>query len=349
MNSKLALKLVIIVVLIILMTTLSMFIYNLGRPFSYTEEEIKVLGEERGTYNYVIYLKPNTIYNSTKLDNAEFVYRKLVKSLDIKYHYTVDMVDEGEIKLKYNYLIKIVVPDKIEKILYKSKYFKLENHSKEITLELNDDSINLTKIDLLIGKIETESGLRIQDYNIEFITKLNLLYRNNITLTDNIETKLVMNILKRSELGDIIKFSSDNLSKTLSIKNTNIIYTEKIEKSYLYGGALTLSTIGFIGISIFYSKRYGWFKFKLFKDKNILDELKRFKDLIIKLDNDIEAGLKTQFIKVNSFKDILKLSDILSKPIYLYTDDTIVRLYVIDMDRIYLYNELIHDGQEEKK
>ena len=158
-----------------------------------------------------------------------------------------------------------------------------------------------------------------------------------------------MNILKRSEFGDIIRFSADNLSKTLSIKNTNTIYTDKIKKSYLYGGAFTLSTIGFIGISMFYSKRYGWFTIRLFRNKNILSKLRKYKDIIIELNNDIENSPNTQFIKVNSFKDLIKLSDILSKPIYLYTDDTIVRLYVIDMDRIYLYNELIHDGQEEKK
>ena len=127
----------------------------------------------------------------------------------------------------------------------------------------------------------------------------------------------------------------------------NRVYTDKLDKSYLYGGILVTSLTGFLGLSVIYNKRYGGIKI-ITRNRDIKKKLRKYQDALVRIHSDSiinDSGLKQ--IKLMNLEDLVKISDILVKPIYMYEDSSIIKLMVVDDGRLYHY-EVIKNEKEEK-
>jgi len=302
------------------------FIVSLILTFSVFSQEIIVKKAvpvatytEIGEYDYTVYLKNNTLYEKPFLKPGEgVIFKRLVKSVNASFTYTFSCNRSSIITGNYK-LIAILSTDLWSKeyTLQASTAFSSEDPSKEFSFHI-EFPINFSRFEKILQEINSETGVVARDPRI--------IYRCII----NIEAGKIKDVftpeLNVTLSGEILNIENLYNQRDGVVKELKVIQREDIKASRKQMLALDILLIIIISLLSILSE-------------GISTEDQIFR-MIKKKCGDLLVGVKElpapeKEIKLNSLEDLVKVSDVLGKPIFYRRVGQDHQLAVMDGDTRY--------------
>jgi hypothetical protein len=287
-----------------------------------------------GKYNYMVYLKNNSLYDTNILfTTGEIYFKNIIEKLNISYNYIFNTDQYANINGTYH------INAQLSNNLW-SKNFTIipqtnfNNDAKQV-LFTTTFPLNIIKYDDFIEQVNNETDTTPQDSTLYISTLVNIQ-------ANTINTSIKDEFTHTIEIP--WKKNTIEINRNLTInKNGNLVNTTYLELQSVKDSRLTWSTISIIlGIILIlfiiiteYDTKYD--EIKLNQVKKIK---KKYGEWIIELDNNTPKV--RQFQNTNTVKnidDLVKLSEELGKPIISFrTEDNEYIYYVYDHPILYLFS-----------
>ena len=271
--------------------------------------------------------------------NEGTLYSRIVDHLDLRFSYSLDSSKPIEGSLEY--YVKVVLETK--------SWRKVLNTSSLYTLGLNETtrgfttthSFNVTKFGDIVYLIDKETGIYSTQYNITIEYFINAKARSSIgSIDENFMPSLNIAVNSRSEMGDIILVEGQN-----QVKTGNITEKQKLPLGSMFGLNRSqfreITLVGFlIAFSIFLLTVWLFIKTNppKPKEKPLREVVKPYKDIIAESYEPIRRKGEV-VITMNSMKDLVKVSDNLSKPVLHIQSGKTHTYYVYDGLTKYEYSK----------
>lgn len=335
------LKIGLISILIILISTTSFLLYRQARIPKYEDQTTSVYTyNNKSSTNYTVFLKPNNLYEGNSLGESSFYITEFVDYIesDFKYEFTGERA--ADLKGKYEILAKVQgftgEGEKL-KIIWEKNYIILGNKSFDIK--------NTTKV------ITEEVKLDLEPYN-EFVVELKKITKVN----SQAMLTLVMNVTVegKTDKGEIKETLSPSLTipldtamfeisgnaiidKSGAIEETNRVQLPINQKQVLLYGIIIGILILLLIVMIFF--------IKIAPEKDLHEILlnkifKKHGDRLVALNNELLIN-DTSRRYVKSIDDLVRIADEIAKPIlYKYSQDykEINKFYVTHEEQIYIFD-----------
>ena len=307
--------------------------YTYQFPMYKTQTTTLCTYQHMGKYDYIAQLKPNIIYgNKTTLTpNEGTLYTAIVKQINLTFTYVFNCNPKPE-KTTINHQITIQVesPGRWTK--------KLSDAETQETFELCNSlnfsmQINCTKIRELVDSIDKETGTRSSTYSIQI--------KPEIHVTANVATRTINEIFtpgltiafkSEAEKGNYIDIENLNQIKPGAITETRRVFLPWVQTqrtaTYMATALITIALI----ISAFLCIRY---KPPVPPEKMIEKLTAPYKELIAETTQKPPETETT--IEVETIEDLVKIAEILAKPILHVSFNKTNLFYVLDMDIKYQF------------
>ena len=287
-------------------------------------------------YEYVVFLKPNFIYNTTELKSSEKpIYLRITDYLRLYFKYTFSIDRPSNTSVKYSIIVYLESPvgwsklvDVVESGVVNSGRGVVRINS---TFEVHPDAYWK-----LIDIIERETGTSSRSYTIKIVPRIEVF-----SLIDGRELKevftptLTINMILGGPKGDVITLEGleherkDRLIERYYVRREDILFNRKLSYTLL---AVFLPMLGFSTFGILKERP----KVKPAPEK----KLASVEDLVVEASKEIVIP-SIATVEVASIEDLIKISDIMGKPIVKYTKRVRGRvktiLCVLDSAIIYKY------------
>ncbi len=292
-----------------------------------------------GAY-YVVLLKNNTLYNTTILRNPSYTYVKIVRNIIINPYIRILYDDENIRGVWKKCTLSVVI---VQERTYGWNKTILENIScvKPII-------ISYRSLKELIDNISREVNMYSTVYSIELIYNIHVKYM----LKSGIVKEKTLHKVCKIELNYIFNVISFKkcFSKDIIYNNVTKLILRKIRTPFGYLNIenfaalmMSLLTVPITSMSLivyFYSK-------KRKKRNDILEEIfNRYGHIIIRTSEKPRVSGK-EVIRVVNFEDLVKLSKIVSKPIFYVMFDTdrgrVHLFYVESNGKLFVYMLISHE------
>lgn len=194
-------------------------------------------------------------------------------------------------------------------------------------------TVNHTKIKEYVTRIDEEVGIRSTSYNLNIISTI---HSSVIIAAKQIEEtftpKLTIYFISSGDKGNYISIEERLQTKDGEITETSKIHHARVEKERKKAYASTaITSILLVGSAVLYIKR----RPKSPPKKPIEKVIAKYKELITET---TEKPSKTgDSIMINTIEDLVKIAEILVKPILHVKEDSEHILYVINGNTKYKY------------
>lgn len=300
-----------------------------------------------GTINYSVYLKPNKLYNESKLDEGKLYITEFVDYIDtkLKYEFAGDMADN--IKADYSIIAKVqgfVIESEEIKNVWEKDFTIVPGrtiNSYENKILINENvKLNLNEYNSFVKEIKETTKINCQT-NLSLLMNVNLSGSTDKgTVDDSITTSLVipLDVAMFEISGNNTVDKPGTIEETVQVQlpiNKNVVI--------IFGLILAASLISLI-VLIFFTN--------IAPDKDELEKelnkiFKKHGDRLVALCSDIDL---TNTITVKSIDDLVKIADDAGKYIlykYSHNYKEINKFYVTDNDEVFLlvleYSHVEHD------
>jgi hypothetical protein len=310
----------------------------------------------RGTYDYVASLKPNTVYdNKTTLKPGEgTVYRRITEQIDVNFTYTFEGSKPTNLTIRYN-VTEYVETTKWTKMISEVPIKTVSTQGTEATLSINNISpINASSIVDLVKAMQSDTGIPMSEYSANIRVAMYIEAETSEgVINKTFSPTLAMLFQSSRDEGDIISISGLENSDSDSITKTETIYHSwvKFQRDISY----VLSIVALSGLVI----TTWWFMrtrpHKPPRPEKILEDfIKPYEEIIVETAPEPSVGKPKlepeNTINVETMDDLLKIAEILGKPIlhsYWPPEDHI--FYVFDDKIRYEFATTISALAERKK
>lgn len=289
--------------------------------------------------NYQVNIHENDVYEGTVMEE-DLTYSKRILD-NIVANYAVSYKASKSVALHIDYQIVAVVngyQGGEDKNILWSKEFPLTDKK---VIEIESDSWNaeetvsftLDDYDAFANRANEITGIKVSN---EVVIEM----RGNIVANtpEEVKTVPINTNLSIPLLEDVFKINKSNIE----LVNDSIVDSKRIPaplnqtKILLFSILLTLCLVGVI-ILLFFSKEPSPLESVRRKSKGVI---KNYGSRIVALKNMPKFDYR-QIYKVDSIKDLIKISDEIEKPI-IYESDTedVIKnheLYLIDEDKLYIW------------
>ena len=296
-----------------------------------------------GTFNYVVYLKNNTVYNTSILYPGQGnIFKKITDHINasLTYRFFCDQPADIDGTYELNAEIQTSIWTKEYTIIPQTAFSS--TNSKTASFNTNFP-INYTHFEDIVAAIDEETGVNAGDTalimkcNIDITAEIN---NGSISgsFTPSLNVSLGGNIIEIN--GDLSQYSSGVLEET-----EEIVQPSSIEQSIYWG--LT-STVFLIILAVFFmftkSDEAAFGK----TDKRVRKILKKYGEWIVETEK-LPTIEDAKIIPMKSLDDLVKISEELGKPIIHVASDKDKKhvFYVLD-DQIH-YQYVLPTGEQLKK
>ena len=269
---------------------------------------------ESGEFDYLVHLKNNSLYEKPTLEPGEgVIFKRLVESINASFTYKFWCNRSSTIAGSYG-LIAVLSTDLWEKeyTLLPTTTFSSEEPANNISFRI-EFPINFSKFEGILSKINSETGVVARNPRI--------IYRCMVSIDAGKVKDVFAPELNVTLSGDIIGIENLHSHRKGVVKESKVVQKEDVKASR--GLFLILDIISILALS-----------FLLLFSEGIAEENKtlklirrRYSDLLVEVKNLPALERKT---KVNTLDDLIKLSDILGKPIFYRKSARGYQLAVID-------------------
>jgi hypothetical protein len=275
----------------------------------------------RGTYDYVARLSPNTVYdNKTTLKPWEGpVYRRITDLIDVNFTYTFEGSKPANLTIQYN-VTEYVETAKWTKPISEVPIKTVSTEGTEATLSIDNISpVNASSIQNLVKAMQGDTGIPLSEYSANIrITMYIDAETSEGVINKTFSPTLVMLFRSSSEEGDIISISGLENSDSGSITETETIYHSwvKFQRDISY----VLSAVTFFGLVI---TTWTFMRTRPHKppkpEKMLEDFIAPYEEIIVETAPEPRVGKPklepANMINVETMDDLLKIAEILGKPI----------------------------------
>lgn len=310
--------------------------------------------QERGSYDYKVYLKPNDFYENTYLEKNMMYIASLIKAVDvdINYSFVIDKIIDFD--MEYEVVGKINIYDEDgTSLLYEKEYPLIEsktinqNRTKEVSIKENV-VIDYDTYNRLANEFRSTYGLDTTS-NLTVYLKINKRAKDQ---------GRELEIEKTNEMNLVIPLSQKTINigmNDTSINNNQSIQEKKdmnVKQIFLLTASFIMiagtTTIGLDLIDLLMLLRVKKTKY----DKYIEKLLREYDRLIVETETTPELENK-EIIKIKKFEELLDARDNLKRPIMYHN---LIKhhksyFYIEQGEKIYLLTLKTSDfeGQNEKR
>jgi len=293
--------------------------------FSYTQN---------GDFDYVIYLKNNTVYDNKKTIKPEdnlFAFRNIIDHIEASFKYSYYSNTQSNIKGQYRLKAEILTEQWNKRFILKTGDFE-------------NEFIENFKIDYLYYEnvteiINQETGVSTPNPQLVFTFEI---YNIEIKTDDyTIKTQSFSPSISIPLNNNIIEFS-DSLKNKITGSETenkrNIIKNENQQKQLW-----TSNTYFFIIIIIIFTTFTRNDTKKLSEiEKQVKKINKKYKEWIVEVDKPPKRPIGTEIVLMKTLDDLIKISEELGKPIIYYENlnEGTFTYYILD-NSIYYKHDVI--------
>jgi hypothetical protein len=306
---------------------------------SYQTPEIKTIEtpllhyEQNGRFDYIVSLKNNTVYhNQTTLYPGEAIlFNQLLNHINASFSYNFRINQTAEIT--GNYSIDAI----LQTNLWNTSYPLVPTTPfREYGTTINTAilfPINYTFYDTLLKKINNETGIQAQNPL--------LIIQSHIMLSATNENGTVINSFNPSisislnqKIIDITKNLTSHQSGILT-KNTNITQQNILQQRFEWS-ILSLVFLISIPLILLFTKNTTNMENKAHNELKKIK--KKYGEWIVET-NTYPESTNVKRIQISSLDDLVKISEIVGKPILMYVSTVVFynRFYVVDENTMYEY------------
>ncbi len=341
-------RITVIPILLIVLLLNIFLVYQVVNSYNFIDEINQVYKySSNGNVDYIIYLKPNNLYNKNSLDSNQVYITNLIDHISTTFNYNLD--GESEASIKGIYIIKARLHGYIRKgeeiITVWERDFPLVNHKNFSSI--NGEVSISENIKFNINEYNTFAQEILESTKINCDTQLTLLMDINVTGTTDkgtFEEHLTPNIVIPLNTP-MFEITTNNVEKSGSIEETIQVQVPVDEKQVIfYGVIIGICGLGLIFL-IFFTKSAPK-KDQFEKERNKI--FKKHGDRLVALNSDMDlTGAKY----VRTIDDLVRFADEVERPIlYKYSDNykEINIFYVTNGDETYAFNLKDSLPKEEK-
>ncbi len=283
------------------------------------------------SYDYLVFLKPNNIYNVSVLRPKEnFVYRRITDFIDFNMSYTFVLSVRGNGFIKYIVNMTLESSAGWEKGLGNITSGEMLFNGTECKL-FKSFRIYPNAFWDLIGAIEKETGTVSSEYRIKIEPNIYVHVNTAVGVIDEEYSPVMMIRIKESDKrGDIITVEGKQDSRYGEIKRIDIITRDYL----VFQRYFSYFLVGILGCGFAYSSLM--FTRTKPEVKPMEVSLNPLKDILANIDGEPINKEGYTIVKVAALEDLVKISDNLFKPILMARREEVPRgekvftLYVID-------------------
>ena len=334
-NKKLRISLISVAIVLSFLTVFLIYskVYNPG----FEEQKIPVYSYlSNGSINYDVYLKPNNLYKSNKLEEGKLYISEFVDYIDTNLKYEFNGETNADIRGEYNIVAKVQgftgEGEKLLNIWEKdfpiTKYKLINTNDGKVSINENI-KLNLTQYNAFVEEIKESSKINC-DTSLTLLMNVNL---NGDTDEGNFKEAISPSLTIPLDESMFAITGNNIIDQPGTIeKISQVQIPVNKNQVILYGIILVFLIIALI-ILIFFTE------IESSKDpleKELKKIFKKHGDRLVALSSNIQTK---EFLIVKSMEDLVKIADETEKPIfYKYSDDykEINKFYVFNRNEIYV-------------
>ena len=309
-----------------------------------TEESIPVVEyTHTGTFNYVVYLKNNTVYNTNILYPGQGnIFKKITNHINASLAYRFSSSQSADIDGSYEITAMIQTDMWSKEYIVTSKTtFSSDGNAASFSTNFSIDYVSFENI---VSQINNETGMTAADTTLIMKCNIDITAKtNNGTVYDSFAPSLSIplrtNIIEINGNENLTQYESGVLEKT-----EEVIQQTSIEQS-IYWGLASVVFLVVLAIFLIFTKSD---KTTISKtDKQVKKILKKYGEWIVEVEQ-LPETKKTGAVSVKTMDDLIKISEELGKPIIHYQNssnpDGKHAFYVLDGKTTYQYVLNIDEG-----
>ncbi len=327
MNKYFRISLIVLMAISLIVGVPLVIISHSSSPYRIIEKKTFELNYNT-TYRYVAEVNKSIIYyNRETIGMDEPLYIPLTKSLNFSINFNVDVKHDSIINNKglLELRIRLIEPEGWSILLY-NKTYVINSTNEEINF-----TINITEIRDIISNIRKEIGSSSLEYDIEIDPLIKLSTRISKGIIDRmIEPKLILKLdFQRN------KILYDKLNFTDSYKKTD----KEIVASTMsiLGLAITVQNLRYISYGLILVGVASIILMMITRERtftNVVESfIRKYDNIIIKASKITASSRK---VLVKDFKELLRISRLLGKPIVYYKEGDSHIFTVIDAETLYI-------------
>lgn len=282
-----------------------------------------------GTYDYTAKLRSNIIYNQSELKPGEgTLYTGITEYINTTFSYTFESSQEANITIEYK--IDVILPSwsKAFNIVPQTKLNSVGNSTKFS----NNYLVNITSFQELKSTLEEETRIRVSDYNVTIRPEIHTIANNNITTIDEYFTPtMTMTFKHGTPEGNYISTTGLEHTKPNEITETKIIPLLGVMNQRYASYAFCATTLSALVATTWAYTRT--LKPSLKPKKSMEEIIAPYEEIVVETAGEPPSGKIAIFetesgnryfkerrptIKVKTLEDLVKLADLLGKPVLSY-------------------------------
>lgn len=328
---------VLIIVFLMLMLVSLTYLYHVHQQPILEKKTITVISyNHKAMYDYVAELKPNIIYNKTMLRRGEgILYVTLTERINISFTYIFSSTPQPESVnvVMRDVTARIESPDKWTKVLQRGELVEFLNFRGSINFTLE---VNCTLLKQMVSAIDKELGVYSSSYNIYIVPEILVDVRiAGRSVSEVYMPQLTIAFKAGADKGGYISLEGLEHVQSREVKDVVEISHPEVENQRILSYvATTLTTVGLTTLILVYHRATGHARKKLV-DAKIERMVREHKDIIV------EALMPLPEVQavvdVKSLEDLVKVAEILAKPVLKAMDGEREVFYVVDGSIKYQY------------
>jgi len=349
-----------VIFLLFAVASLSFLAYTYSFPVEINTVPGVYAYSHQETYSCVAFLKENMIYDNQttmQLSNVS-IYRRVTDHIDVNFSYTFQGNLTTNITIGYS-LVEFIDTPNWEKVIYERPQTTINSMGTNLSFAIDDiPSIYPDEIQNYVSKVSDETGVFASQYGLNITTEIDILA---VTPDPFNETRmLTVNEVRLQTLSLEFKSSSAD-GDTITLKNLENNQQGEIpsEQRIIQSWVSDQRNIGFtlVGISLIGTGATTWCYRKTRPpkpkeppkaDKLLQSLIGPFEEIIVEAAPQTAEGEKASrastTIRVETLEDLVKIADILDKPIvHTYTPEETHTFYALDGPTQYEFTTTISE------
>ena len=291
------------------------------------EEKVSIASyEQKSHFNYVVILKPNSLYDTSTLGPGKTYFTKIVDRIDTLFLY--EFRSDQPVGISGDYEVTAIVRTELwEKNFTVVPKKEFSGTSFNVSLPLT-----LTPYNEVVSSVGNEIGVQAKEPKLELLYKINTIaIADDNQVKETLTTTVIIPLQKNSfEIGGDLSGS-----KPGSIMKTEQVLQENVVKKRIYSSVVTV-----LILLIFLLVRSRTENIHLEIDKiegRVANIQKKYGDWIVDAEVLPKSDKEQIFIPLNSIEDLIKVAEELGRPVIHVRRGGNHQYYILDGQTCYEY------------
>lgn len=310
MNQRVVRKAIVGAFVSLTMVSLWAVAYAELQPTTGTATVVLCTYSQVGKYDYLAWLKPNSIYETNVLGPGEgTLYSAIVDLIDLNFTYSFSS-DPSWTNATTAQLVTLSLqsPGKWTKLLTPSDV----KYILQMSDPFGTSHINVTRVVALAGQIDLETGVRSSEVDLNIVPLIRTLAQTPAgQIDESFSPSLKVSFITDSTAGNRIEMGNLTLTKAGAITATKAIsYPDAVNKRYLSYGAAVSSAIGLVAsLGVYFRER------PKVREEPVEKTASQIKDLTAKIDEEPFYDKGCVMVKMTSLEDLVRVASQLGTPV----------------------------------